>query len=138
MEERPFTDLSYEQFLNEEKIMGCKCKKCQALYLPPRPICIKCFGDEMEWVEMKGNGKLAAFTCISVGPAFMIEEGFSRENPYCSAVIELEEKVRIDARVEGVDTCKPEDIKVGTPMTVEFLHRGEGESMVTYPAFKPL
>ena len=137
MEERPFTDLSYEQFLNEEKVMGCKCKKCQALYLPPRPICIKCFGNEMEWAEMKGKGKLAAFTCISVGPTFMMEEGFSRENPYCSAVVELEEKVRIDARIEGIDTCKPEDIKVGTPMTVVFLHRGEGENMVTYPAFRP-
>ena len=137
MEERPFTDLSYNQFLNEEKIMGSRCKKCQALYLPPRPICIKCFGDEMEWVEMKGKGKLAAFTCICVGPTFMIEEGFSRENPYCSAVIELEENVRIDARIEGVDTTKPEEIKVGTPLTVKYLHRGEGENMITYPAFRP-
>ena len=137
MEERPFTDLSYEQFLNEEKIMGSRCKKCQALYLPPRPICIKCFGDEMEWVEMKGKGKLVAFTCIGIGPPFMMEEGFDRNNPYCSGVVELEEKVRIDARIEGFDTSKPETIKVGTPVTVEFLHRGEGENMRTFPAFKP-
>ena len=138
MEERPFTDSSYEQFLNEEKIMGSRCKKCQALYLPPRPICIECFGDEMEWVEMKGKGKLAAFTCISIGPSFMIEEGFNRNNPYCSIVVELEEKVRIDARIEGVDTNKPETISVGTPVTAEFLHRGEGEDMITYPAFRPI
>jgi len=137
MEEKPFTDLSYEQFLNEEKIMGSRCKKCQALYLPPRPICIKCFGDEMEWVEMKGKGKLVAFTCIGIGPPFMMEEGFDRNNPYCSGVVELEEKVRIDARIEGFDTSKPETIKVGTPVTVEFLHRGEGENMRTFPAFKP-
>ena len=138
MEERPFTDLSYEQFLNEEKIMGCRCKKCQALYLPPRPICIKCFGDKMEWVEMKGKGKLAAFTCIGIGPPFMMEEGFDRNNPYCSGVVELEENVRIDARIEGFDTSKPETIKVGTPVTVQFLHRGEGENMRTFPAFKPV
>jgi len=137
MEERPFTDLSYEQFLNEEKIMGSRCKKCQALYLPPRPICIKCFGDEMEWVEMKGKGKLVAFTCIGVGPPFMTEEGFDRNNPYCSGVVELEEQVRIDARIEGFDNTKPETIKVGTPVTVEFLHRGEGENLRTFPAFKP-
>jgi len=137
MEERPFTDLSYEQFLNEEKIMGCRCKKCQALYLPPRPICIKCFGDEMEWVEMKGKGKLVAFTCIGVGPPFMTEEGFGRDNPYCSGVVELEEKVRIDARIEGFDASNPETIKVGTPVIAEFLHRGEGENLRTFPAFKP-
>ena len=137
MEERPFSDASYEQFLNEEKIMGSRCKKCQALYLPPRPICIKCHGNDMEWVEMKGKGKLAAFTCIGVGPPFMTAEGFDRKNPYCSGVVELEEKVRIDARIEGFDNNKPEEIKVGTPVTVEFLHRGEGEDMKTFPAFKP-
>ncbi len=138
MEERSFSDTSYEQFLNEEKIMGCKCKKCQALYLPPRPICIKCNGEEMEWVEMKGKGKLIAFTCIGIGPAFMTEEGFDRNNPYCSGVVELEEKVRIDARIEGFDNTKPETIKVGTPVSVEFLHRGEGETLRTFPAFKPI
>ena len=94
MEGRPFTDLSYEQFLNEEKLMGCRCKKCQALYLPPRPLCIECYGNEIEWVEIQGKGRLAAFTCISVGPPFMIKEGFDRGNPYCTGVVELEEKVR--------------------------------------------
>jgi uncharacterized OB-fold protein len=138
MEERPFTDKSYEQFLNEEKIMGCRCKKCQALYLPPRPICIKCYGDEMEWVEMKGRGKLAAFTCIGIGPSFMAEEGFDRNNPYCSGVVLLDEGVRIDARIEGFDNANPETIKLGTPVTVEFLHRGEGEALHTFPAFKPV
>ena len=138
MEERPFSDASYEQFLNEEKIMGSRCKRCQALYLPPRPICIKCHGGEMEWVEMKGKGKLIAFTCIGIGPSFMMEEGFDRKNPYCSGVVELEEKVRIDARIEGFDTSKPETIKVGTPVTVEFLHRGEGENLRTFPAFRPV
>ena len=137
MEERPFTDKSYEQFLNEEKIMGCRCTKCQALYLPPRPICVKCYRDEMEWVEMKGEGRLAAFTCIGVGPAFMAEEGFDRNNPYCSGVVLLDEGVRIDARIEGFDNANPETIKVGTPVTAEFLHRGEGEDMHTFPAFKP-
>jgi uncharacterized OB-fold protein len=30
MEERPFSDISYEQFLSEEKLMGSRCKKCDA------------------------------------------------------------------------------------------------------------
>ncbi len=137
MEERPFTDKSYQQFLNEEKVMGCRCRKCQALYLPPRPICTRCHGNEMEWVEMTGKGKLAAFTCIGIGPAFMAEEGFDRNNPYCTGVIQLEEGVRIDARIEGFDNTSPETIRVGTPVTVEFLHRGEAENMHTFPAFKP-
>ena len=58
MNQKPFNDTSYEQSLNEEKIMGSKCKKCGALALPPRPICVSCFSSEMEWVELKGTGKL--------------------------------------------------------------------------------
>ncbi|MBE9523322.1 MAG: Zn-ribbon domain-containing OB-fold protein [Proteobacteria bacterium] len=137
MEERPFSDISYGQFLNEEKIMGTKCKKCDALYAPPRPICIKCHSSEMDWVEMKGEGKLSAFTCIAVGPPFMIAEGYNRKNLYISGVVELEEGVRVDARIEGVDGNRPEEIKVGMSMKAKFLHRGEGEDSKTYLAFEP-
>ena len=137
MENRLFSDISYVQYLKEEKLMGCRCKECNTLYLPPRPICIKCHGEDMAWVEMKGKGSLAAFTCISIGPAFMIEEGYNRKNPYCSGVVELEEGVRVDARIEGVDAKNPETIKVGTPLNVKFLHRGEGDNTKTYLAFEP-
>ena len=137
MEERPFSDGSYEQFLNEEKLMGSKCAKCGALFVPPRSICIRCYNTKMEWAQMKGKGKLVAFTCIAVGPPYMIKEGYDRQHPYCSGVVELEEGVRVVARIEGVNTNKPETIKVGTPLTVQFLHRGEGENLKTFLAFKP-
>ncbi len=138
MEERPFSDISYERFLKEEKLMGSRCKKCHALYVPPRPVCVKCHGSELEWAGIKGRGKLSAFTCITVGPPFMIAEGYDRNHPYCSGVVELEEGVRVDARIEGVDPSRPEQIEVGMPLTVEFLHRGEGEGKRTYLAFRPL
>ena len=86
---------------------------------------------------MKGIGKLAAFTCITIAPPFMIKQGNNRKNPYCSGVVELDEGGRVDARIEGVDTGRPEDIKVGMPLKVKFLHRGEGDNMETYLAFEP-
>lgn len=138
MEERRFSDISYEQFLNEEKLMGSRCQKCSSLFVPPRPTCIECHSSEMEWVEMKGDGKLVAFTSIAVGPPFMIEEGYDREHPYCTGVVELEEGPRVVARIEEVDASKPATIKVGMPLTVKFLHRGEGENLRTFLAFKPL
>ena len=76
MEARPFSDISYEQFLKEDKLMGSKCNQCGAVFTPPRPICIQCHSSDMEWLEMQGRGKLAGFTCISIGPSFMIEEGY--------------------------------------------------------------
>ena len=137
MEQRPFGDGAYERFLKEEKLMGSRCKGCDTLYVPPRPICVSCHDANMEWVELAGRGKLAAFTCISVGPPSMMAQGYNRKNPYCSGVVALEEGARVDARIEGVDTHKPETIKVGTPMKVKYLHRGEGETATTYLAFEP-
>jgi uncharacterized OB-fold protein len=138
MELRPFNDISYERFLSEDKLMGSRCRKCGAVSVPPRSICIKCHGSEMEWVEMKGNGKLAAFTCIAIGPPFMIKEGYDRKHPYVSGVVELEGGARVVARIEGVDGNKPESIEIGTRLKVEFLHRGEAENPMTFLAFRPL
>jgi uncharacterized protein len=137
MEERLFNDISYEQFLSEEKLMGSKCRQCGAFYVPPRPICIKCHGSDMEWIQAKGRGRLAAYTSIAVGPPSMVKEGYSRTNPYVSGVVELEEGARVVARIEGVDGTRPETIKIGAPLHVEFLHRGEGEDTTTFLAFRP-
>ncbi|MFZ0450851.1 MAG: Zn-ribbon domain-containing OB-fold protein [Desulfatiglandaceae bacterium] len=137
MGQRPFSDISYERFLGEEKIMGSKCTKCDAVFVPPRPICTQCHGSEMEWVEIKGMGKLSAFTCIAVGPPFMIAQGFNRKNPYVSGVVELEKGVRVDARIQGVDAGRPDEIKVGMPMKAMFLHERHGDESITYLAFEP-
>jgi len=138
MEDRPFSDIAYEQFLNEGKLMGSRCKQCGSHFTPPRPICIDCHSSDMEWMEMSGKGKLAGFTCIAIGPAFMAEEGYDRNNPYCVGVVALEEGTRVDARIEGVDGSKPETIKVGMPLGVKFLHRGEGDNLRTFLAFEPV
>lgn len=137
MEARPFNDISYERFLSENKLMGSRCRQCGALSVPPRSVCIKCYVSEMEWVKINGRGKLVAFTCIAIGPPFMIKEGYDRKHPYVSGVVELEEGVKVVARIEGVDGSKPETIRIGTPLKVEFLHRSEGENSTTFLAFRP-
>lgn len=137
MEGRPFNDISYERFLSEDRLMGALCRKCGSLFVPPRPICTECYGSQMEWAEMKGKGSLAAFTCIAIGPSFMIEEGYDRKHPYVCGVVELGEGARVVARIEGVDGTKPEAIEIGAPVEVEFLHRGGGENPVTFLAFRP-
>ncbi|MDD5081820.1 MAG: Zn-ribbon domain-containing OB-fold protein [Dehalococcoidales bacterium] len=139
MAERPISTMSYQQFLNEEKFMGSRCKKCGTLYSPPRPICLKCHSSEnMEWAPLKGKGKLATFTSIFVGTPWMVSQGFDRNNPYVCGVVDLEEGVKIDARINGVDGRKPESIKLGTPLTVDFIHCGEGDKQQTIIGFKPV
>ena len=138
MADRPISDYQFEQFLEEEKLMGARCVGCGALFVPPRVICTKCHGSEMEWVETKGEGHLVAFTCISIGPPAMIAEGYDRNNPYCSGAVELVEGPRVVAQIEGVNTLNPEAIKVGMPVKATFLHRGTDEDRKTVLGFTPV
>jgi uncharacterized OB-fold protein len=137
MENRPFNDTSYAQYLNEARVMGSRCKKCGAQALPPRPICVSCYGSEMEWVELKGKGKLAAFTSIVVAPPFMAKEGYGRNNPYIVGVVELEEGVKAVARINGLDVKHPDQIRVGIPLQADFASKGEGPARQTSLVFKP-
>ena len=87
----------------------------------------------MQWSEMSGKGRLAAFTCLAIGPPSMTEEGYDRNNPYCTGVIELEEGPRMVARIDGVDAQKPETIKIGTSLIMKYLKRtGNQETILAF------
>ena len=133
---RPFSAATFDQYIAEQKLMAARCTTCGSMYVPPRAICPKCQSEELEWVETSGKDKLAAFTVILSGPTFMIEQGFDRKNPYISGIVELEEDVRISARITGLDASKPAEIKIGTPLIVEFVEFGEAEKKKTYLVFK--
>ena len=137
MPEARFNDISYQRFLGQGKLMGCRCKSCGSRYVPPRPLCTKCYSAELEWVEYSGQGRLAAFTCIRIVPPTMQVWGYGRQNPYCSGVVELQEGGGVVALIDEVDPTRPEEIMVGMPLTVKYLHQGEGESAQTMLAFKP-
>jgi len=124
MKDIPFTIASFDKFIEEKKLMASKCLRCSALWLPPRPICLTCKSDELEWIELNGKGKLVAFTVIGVGPIPMIDAGYNRENPYCAGIVEVEEGPRISAQILGVDVAYPENIKIGIPLTATFVERG--------------
>ena len=138
MADRPISDYQFERFLDEKKLMGTRCVECGALFVPPRAICTKCHGSEMEWAETKGEGRLVAFTCISIGPPTMIAEGYDRNNPYCSGAVELTEGPRVVARIEGVDTLRPETIEVGMPVKAIFSPQGANEDRQTVLGFTPV
>ena len=134
--ESKFSSVLHLESLKAKKLIGSRCRNCGRLFLPARPICSDCRTRDMESVDFKGRGKLGAFTVICVPPPMMIEEGFSREKPYCCGVVELEEGVRISARITGVNVNKPDSIKVGTPVEVEFVSYPHGKEERVLLAFR--
>jgi uncharacterized OB-fold protein len=137
MAARPFSDIAYNRYLTEEKLMGSRCRACGERYVPPRPLCVRCFSSDLEWVEVKGTGRLVAFTCIAIAPPFMMLQGYGRKRPYISAVVALDEGGRVDARLEKIDPWHPESIRIGMPLRATFIHRRDAAVPETYLAFEP-
>jgi len=137
MEQLSLGNIAFSHFLRERKIMGSRCCSCGAISVPPRPMCNECLNSEMEWIELKGKGKLESFTCTAVCPPFMAEQGYSAENPYCVGVVKLEEGACVVALIDGVDGKQPESIEVGMSLKAKFTHSGEDNIGEPFLVFEP-
>jgi len=133
-----FSAAVFNKYLDQEQLMATKCLHCNNLFIPPREICPECLDDQMIWVPLSGNGKVAAFTVIYVGPTFMNTQGYDRKNPYITGIVELEEGLYISARLLGFEALDPETVEIGTPVKVEFVQIENGEHSFTQLAFRSL
>ena len=131
-----FTHTTHYKALGERKLTASRCAACEKLYFPARPMCPECHGKDMEAAELSGKGKLAAFSVIYIATSAMIQAGYDRKNPYCTAVVELVEGPSICAQLIGADLAHPETIQIGTPVTAAFLDRGEGDAIKTFLGFQ--
>ncbi len=103
MIERPFTAAAFQAYMNEGKLMASRNRQTGELFVPPRPIDPRTHDEDMEWVELSGRGKLAAFTSVYIGTSAMIEAGYDRTKPYVAGIVELEEGPRISAQILDLD-----------------------------------
>jgi len=98
-------------YLEEGKVMATRCRKCGTSYFPPKTDCPKCLLSDMEWFEIKGNGKLITYTIVNYGPA-----GFEGKTPYTLAIGEFEEGIKIFGLLSR--DIEEGDIKVGMGLKV--------------------
>jgi uncharacterized OB-fold protein len=103
--------------LKENKLLGTKCKKCGTTYFPPRVDCSKCLADEIEWIELSGEGELATFTVNTTPP-----ESFSKYGTYIIGIVKLNDGPAVMTWLKDV---KPEDAKVGMRLKIEFIESPE-------------
>lgn len=136
MAQRPFTHGSFQQYLDEGRLMASRDRVTGEIFLPPRPLNPATYGHDMEWVELSGEGTLVAFTAIHIGVEGMLKAGYDRQKPYCTGIVELEEGPKISAQIMGVDPSRPDEIQIGAPLRVSFVERGEGEEKRTMLAFE--
>ena len=108
----PFTIESFYKFANERKLLGAKCDECGTLFLPPRPLCTRCFSRDFKWVELRRRGRLLSYTVIHVSPV-----QFQSLVPYTVGIVELQDGPHLPGMIRGVE---PKKIKVGMDLVVDF------------------
>ena len=111
-EEGPFTIEQFYKYVEQGKLMGGRCKKCGTIYLPPRPLCTKCFSKDFEWVEISPKGKLLTYTIIHVAPV-----QFQSMAPYAVGIVQLENGLKIPGMIRDVEH---EKIEIGMELQVGF------------------
>lgn len=88
------------------------CRKCGKWFFPPRLVCDACGCREFQTKAMRRTGTIVTHTVIRVPPA-----PFKDQAPYAMAVVEMDDGPRLTAQV--VD-CKPEQLKIGQRVQLEF------------------
>ncbi len=101
----------FVNYLEQGKVMTTRCKKCRTSYFPPRMDCPKCLSSDVEWFEIKNNGKLITYTVVQYGPS-----GFEDDAPYTLAIGEFGDGLRIFGRLNK--DIKEGDIKPGMELRV--------------------
>ncbi len=104
--------------LAEHKIYARRCLECGAIEYPPRYACNTCGYHATEWVELSGKGKLHSI----ILPATLNADPWNDAiGPYCYGIVELEEGVRFNATVFGVNRKTAKKLRPLLPVSVHPL-----------------
>ena len=97
-------------YLEAGKVMATRCQKCGVSYFPPKMDCPRCLSSDVEWFEIKGNGKLNSYTIVNYGPT-----GFEADSPYILALGEFD-GIQIFGRLSR--DIEEKDIQIGMGLSV--------------------
>jgi uncharacterized OB-fold protein len=107
-----FSIESFYKFISERKLMAAKCRKCGMILVPPRPMCTDCYSKDLEWAQLKGEGKLLSYTVIHVSP-----KQFESMIPYAVGIVQLAEGPQLPGMIRDIELDK---IRVGMKLRVDF------------------
>jgi len=106
--------------LEKGKVYASKCKKCGYITFPPTADCSHCLNQEMEWVDIQGEGEIETFTHIVIRPA-----SFQKYPTYTVAVVKMNAGVKVLA---WLTSAKLGDVKVGARVRLAAVPSEDGPS----------
>jgi hypothetical protein len=113
-------------YLEQGKVMGNKCTQCGKYFFPPRSDCYHSLSSEMEWFEVKGNGKLMTYSILKYAPA-----GFEKDLPYTIAVLDYG-NYKVFGRIDP--SIAEENIAVGMELHTAAVKLPDGQLSYVFKA----
>jgi uncharacterized OB-fold protein len=111
-------------------LVGCVCKRCDAVFLGSRAVCSKCGArDQMDTRRLSNQGTLYAYSIVHRSFAGV-------EVPYISAIVDLDGGGSVKGNLINVDP-NPKQVAFGMPIEVVYkdaLGRkdAEGNAYLSY------
>lgn len=101
-----------------------RCSHCATAVFNPAPICPRCHGRHLDWIESAGRGSIYSWTVAyrPLSPKFT--------DVYAPVIVDVDEGYQMVSNVIGCDTA---DLAVGMRVEVEFHSVGE----IALPYFRP-
>ena len=109
----------------EHRLALPRCASCRRVQFPPELSCTHCGEPDLEWVDASGRATLYSWTVCH--PPLL--PYFAEHAPWAVAAVELEEGVRMVARVTGVDV---DDYRIGMPLVADFEDIDDEHTLVVF------
>lgn len=107
-----FSSKIWREIPQRYRLEASVCKKCGNVHFPPRLVCVKCKGREFETYKLPWEGKIVTYSVIHTPPA-----PFADDAPYCIAIVEVQEGVKLTCQVVDIDFDK---LAIGQEVKLEF------------------
>ena len=98
----PYPDQVTEPFweaTKEGRLTIQRCRTCGNRFFYPRERDPNCLSDDLEWITVSGKGRIYSFIVVRQ-PG---HPSFNQDVPYIYAIITLDEDVRMNGNVNGID-----------------------------------
>lgn len=133
--QRPLPEITeltapFWQGAKDGRLVMQRCRPCKELVWCPRPSCVDCGSDDMEWEKLSGRGTVYSFTIIRQ-LAGRGARAFEKDIPYVIAWVDLEEGPRYYTNIVG---CPVEEVEIGMEVEVVFDPVSDDISL---PKFRP-
>jgi hypothetical protein len=115
----------------ERRLLVQWCTSCDRGVFYPRVFCPHCGGgsEALEW--RTASGRATVYAAVVEHKPEAAGANFSDGAPYCVALVDLEEGVRMLTNVVG---CPPDSVRSGMPVTITWEPLSDGRQL---PLFEP-